>query len=201
MPRASPAGLWGQSGGQGPRTHRVTLSTWAARLERGWRSTLPLAFFPQGFQGQPGFPGPPVSADTKPALSVCSQSGRGRPGGVRVGLGRGGRKAREEERPGWSGLIPGTGTGRARPPGWAPAAQQPGSKKKCITLMIKHTQEEEGSGAPFQPVFIPACSFVGLGSPWIPRQSGSTWPTRPPSGEGEQDPQVGHTHRSEPCSS
>lgn len=51
------------------------------------------------------------------------------------------------------------------------------------------------------PEFIPACSFVGLGSPWIPRQSWSTWPTRPPSGEGEQDPQVGHTQRSEPCSS
>ena len=200
MPRASPAGLWGQSGGQGPRTHHGTLSTWAARLERGWRSTLPLAFFPQGFQGQPGFPGPPVSADTKPALSVCSQSGRGRPGGLRVGLGRGGRKAREEERPGWSGLIPGTGTRRARPPGWAPAAQQPGSQKyaSCNSKALSGGRRKWSS---FPAVFIPACSFVGLGSAWIPRQSWSTWPTRPPSGEGEQDPQVGHTHRSEPCSS
>lgn len=40
----------------------------------------------------------------------------------------------------------------------------------------------------FSPAFIPAWSFVALGSPWIPRQSWHTWPPWPPSGEGEQDP-------------
>ena len=135
-------------------------------------------------------------------LPVC-RAGLLRPGRMRVGLGRGGRKAQEEERPGWSGQIPGTETRRARPPGWAPAAQQPGSKKKTHHVnTTRRTPKRKKEVELFSsPTFIPACSFVGLGSPWIPRQSWSTWPTRPPSGEGEQDPQVGHTHRSEPCSS
>lgn len=75
---------------------------------------------------------------------------------------------RTEEWPGGVGLIPGARTWRAGPPGWAPAqppsrpAAQPdvmlldgvSGKSKRITLtVVKHTQEEEGRGAAFQPRF------------------------------------------------
>lgn len=46
------------------------------------------------------------------------------------------------------------------------------------------------SPGPLRPTFISTFSFVDIGSPWIPRQRGSPWPTRPPSGEGEQNPML-----------
>lgn len=132
-----------------------------------------------------------MSEDTKPPLSDVIPSGRGRPDPAR--LGKDGPGEGREERSGWPALIPEARTWRTGPPGWAPAQQA--SQTHCSWVVFlesvnnsdAHTDGRKKRSSPFSPTFTPAYSFVDIGSPWIPRQSRRTWPTRPPSREGEQD--------------
>lgn len=90
--------------------------------ERVAQHTAP-CFLPPGIPRPARLSRPPGECRHKASsvgvLPVWQGQARRREGGP----GEGREEGPGGERPGWSGLIPGTGTRRARPPGWAPAAQ------------------------------------------------------------------------------